>query len=79
MSAETADATERCDTCGQDVAVVRYRLHARGLDGAAPECPKQDLVEIAMRKRGDWEAMRQRFQNTPRTRLVEDRYADRQR
>jgi len=43
--------TERCQTCGQDIPADRYALHARGLDGARPECPKQDLVEIANRAR----------------------------
>jgi hypothetical protein len=26
-------------------------LHLNGLDGARPECPRQDLVEIARRAR----------------------------
>lgn len=43
--------TERCATCGQDIPAERYMLHARGLDGARAECPKQDLVEIAKRAR----------------------------
>ena len=45
------EPTARCDVCGQDIPVDRYELHMRGLDGARPECPKQDLVEIAKRAR----------------------------
>lgn len=59
--------TELCEACGQNIPADRYALHARGLDGARPECPKQDIVEIAMRARktwnsNEWDAMRQRFQ-----------------
>jgi hypothetical protein len=68
------EPTLRCDVCQQDIPASRYRLHERGLDGATPECAKQDLVEIAMRKRvtwsgNEWDAMRARFQNVPRIRL----------
>jgi hypothetical protein len=64
LSADIVE-TQRCDVCGQDIPLMRYRLHERGLDGAAPECPKQDLVEIAMRERGEWDAMRSRFREVP--------------
>src|SRR5438128_1397676 len=52
---------QRCDVCGQDIPLARYSLHARGLDGARPECPLTDLVEIALRARGEWDA-RTRYQ-----------------
>jgi hypothetical protein len=59
--------TERCDVCGERIPLNRVALHARGIDGARPECPKQDIVEIAMRARrtwngNEWDAMRQRLQ-----------------
>jgi len=69
MSATEAEVTERCNVCRQDIPLRRYRRHVLGLDGAAPECAKQDLVEIAMRERGEWEPMRSRFQNVPRPKL----------
>jgi hypothetical protein len=55
----------RCDACGAELAPDRHQLHLRGLDGGHPECPKQDLVEIAMRRRGDWDAMRARHARYP--------------
>jgi hypothetical protein len=63
--------TERCDVCGQDIQKDRYSLHARGLDGARPECARQDLVEIALRSRvtwggrTEWDAMRRRYSDKP--------------
>jgi hypothetical protein len=53
--------TERCPSCGQEIPEERIRLHKRGLDGASPECPLTDLVEVAMRARGDWDGMRLRY------------------
>jgi hypothetical protein len=50
----------RCEACGAELAPERYALHLRGLDGAHPECPTQDLVEIALRARGEWDTMRAR-------------------
>jgi hypothetical protein len=69
LATDPVEPTERCDACGKEIPLARYRLHVRGLDGATPECPKQDLVEIAMRKRGEWEPMRRRFQEIPAERL----------
>jgi hypothetical protein len=62
--------TVRCDSCGCEIPADRAALHERGLDGARPECPRQDLVEIAMRARptwlgNEWDAMRARYQDTP--------------
>jgi hypothetical protein len=63
--------TERCDVCGQDIPKHRYLLHARGLDGARPECPRQDLVEIALRSRvtwggrTEWDALRRGYSDAP--------------
>ena len=53
--------TELCEACRQQIPAERYALHVRGLDGGRPECPRQDLVEIALRARGEWDAMRQRY------------------
>ena len=47
--------TEFCSSCGEQIPVDRYELHVRGLDGARPACPKQDLVEIAQRARGEFD------------------------
>jgi hypothetical protein len=47
-----------CESCGEVIPPEREQLHARGLDGARPACPKQDLVEIAMRADGRWDKMR---------------------
>ena len=41
--------TRRCQACGQNIPDDRYELHAKGLDGARPECPLTDLVEVAKR------------------------------
>ena len=55
----------RCELCGAELASERYELHLRGLDGAHPECPRTDLVEIALRARGEWDAMRARHSYFP--------------
>jgi len=60
-----SDETERCEACGRQIAASRYPLHVRGLDGGHPECPKQDIVEIALRARGEWDALRARYQEVP--------------
>lgn len=60
MSGRDED-TELCEACGQQIPAARHALHARGLDGGRPECPKQDLVEIALRVRGEWDAVRARY------------------
>jgi hypothetical protein len=66
--------TERCEACEQAIPAERAWLHARGLDGARPECPKTDLVEIALRARvewdgrSEWDQMRARYAANPRTR-----------
>jgi hypothetical protein len=57
--------TELCDACRQQIAAARYALHTRGVDGGHPECPKQDIVEIALRARGEWDALRARYQQVP--------------
>jgi hypothetical protein len=62
---EAVEETERCLSCGQDIPVSRYRLRQPGPDGSRPECPKQDLVEIALRTRGDWDALRARYEEVP--------------
>jgi len=49
----------------RQIAASRYPLHVRGLDGGHPECPKQDIVEIALRARGEWDALRARYQEVP--------------
>jgi hypothetical protein len=46
-----------CPSCEQVIALERFELHLDGLDGAHPECPRTDLVEVAQRAR---EASRQR-------------------
>ena len=64
----TDEPTQRCETCGEEIPASRYPLHASGLDGARPECPLTDLVEIAQRARpsvyggSEWDALRARFQ-----------------
>ena len=63
MSEVATEPTEHCDTCGKDIPAARFALHLSGLDDATPECPLTDIVEIAMRKRGEWDDMRRRFQN----------------
>ena len=70
----------RCESCGQEIPAERAWLHERGLDGARPECPRQDLVEIAMRARplwqgNEWTAMRARFQVGKKTPVTRDRVA----
>lgn len=40
-----------CPSCRQAIPFERLDLHLAGLDGARPECPRQDLVEIAQRAR----------------------------
>ena len=63
------DETQTCAVCGQRIPLDRYALHARGLDGARPECPLTDLVEIALRARGEWDAQRARYQDISHARL----------
>jgi hypothetical protein len=40
-----------CPSCEQKIPPERLETHLAGLDGARPECPRQDLVEIAERAR----------------------------
>lgn len=35
-----------CPSCEQIIPVELFELHLEGLDGARPECPRTDLVEI---------------------------------
>jgi hypothetical protein len=49
-----AYTTGICPSCGQEIPPDRLELHLSGLDGARPECPRQDLEEIAERARA-WE------------------------
>jgi hypothetical protein len=42
-----------CPSCEQTIPPDRLEIHLGGLDGARPECPRQDLVEIAERARAD--------------------------
>lgn len=46
-----AYATGVCPSCEQTIPPDRLEIHLAGLDGARPECPRQDLVEIAERAR----------------------------
>jgi hypothetical protein len=36
-----------CPSCGELIPLDRFELHLEGLDGARPECPRTDLVEVA--------------------------------
>jgi hypothetical protein len=38
-----------CPSCGQQIPIDRLPLHLDGLDGARPECPRQDLKLIVQR------------------------------
>jgi hypothetical protein len=40
-----------CPSCEQPIPTDRLEIHLAGLDGARPECPPQDLEEIAERAR----------------------------
>jgi hypothetical protein len=40
-----------CPSCEQAIPPDRLEIHLVGLDGARPECPRQDLVEIVERAR----------------------------
>jgi hypothetical protein len=40
-----------CPSCEQVIPLERFDLHLEGLDGAHPECPRTDLVEVAERAR----------------------------
>jgi hypothetical protein len=40
-----------CPSCEQEIPADRLALHLAGLDGARPDCPRQDLEEIAERAR----------------------------
>lgn len=40
-----------CPSCGTMVPLERFDLHLEGLDGAHPECPRTDLVEVAEQAR----------------------------
>lgn len=54
-----------CPSCEQAIPLERFDLHLDGLDGAHPECPRTDLVEVAERAR---EEARQREQRRMFTR-----------
>jgi hypothetical protein len=36
-----------CPACEQKIPADRLQLHLDGLDGARPECPRQDIERIA--------------------------------
>lgn len=40
-----------CPSCNQVIPTDRFELHLDGLDGAHPECPRTDLVEVVERAR----------------------------
>lgn len=40
-----------CPSCQQMIPLDRFDLNLEGLDGARPECPRTDLVEVAQRAR----------------------------
>lgn len=40
-----------CPSCEQWIPADRLELHLAGLDGARPECPRQDLTLIVERAR----------------------------
>lgn len=42
-----------CPSCEQVIPLARFDLHLSGLDGAHPECPRTDLVEVADRARAE--------------------------
>jgi hypothetical protein len=42
----TSEDTGICPSCEQAIPADRLTLHLAGLDGARPECPRQDLVAI---------------------------------
>lgn len=44
---------EFCWGCRKWIPPERAELHLAGLDGARPECPRQDLEEIAQRARAE--------------------------
>lgn len=46
-----ADDGATCPVCQQTIPIDRFQLHLDGLDGARPECPRTDLVEVARRAR----------------------------
>ena len=48
---DEVEGYEICPTCEQMIPADRYLLHLEGLDGARPECPRTDLVEVAERAR----------------------------
>jgi hypothetical protein len=35
-----------CPSCEQAIPPDRFELNLKGLDGAQPECPRQDLVVL---------------------------------
>jgi hypothetical protein len=47
MTAETGI----CPSCQRPIPIDRLELHLAGLDGARPDCPRTDLVEIVRRAR----------------------------
>jgi len=42
-----------CPSCEQAIPLERFALHLDGLDGARPECPRTDLLEVAERARAE--------------------------
>jgi hypothetical protein len=40
-----------CPACEEWIPEDRLALHLDGMDGARPECPRQDLVRIAQEAR----------------------------
>lgn len=45
------EATAVCPSCSATIPFDRLEVHLAGLDAARPECPRQDLIEIAQRER----------------------------
>lgn len=50
------EATAVCPSCEQAIPLDRIAVHLAGLDGARPECPRQDLIVIAQREREQGDA-----------------------
>jgi hypothetical protein len=62
-----------CPSCEQEIPDDRLEIHLAGLDGARPECPRQDLVEIAERARAA-ESTQALWGRRPLRRLVDQDY-----
>ena len=62
-----------CPSCEQPISTERLDLHLAGLDGARPECPRQDLVEIAERARAA-ESAQALWGRRPKRRLLDADY-----